>query len=57
MFNKKPFQQFEKKPEKKQERICKRVIQRDKEGRVKQEKFIGCKAEEIRIMKGESEND
>jgi len=33
------------------ERQCKRVVKRDEQGRIREEKFIGCNKEEIRMIR------
>ena len=43
-------QSIEKKP-KREEKVCKRIIRRDKDGRIKEERFEGCSKEEMRMFR------
>jgi len=39
----------------KQEKSCRRIIKRDKEGRVKEESYVGCSPQEIKMMRENQE--
>lgn len=49
-LNRRQIQNQQPKP-KPREKTCRRVIKRDEEGRIREERFVGCTPQEIKMMK------
>ncbi len=50
LFRKQPQQNRPQQPPKKK-KSCRRIIKRDPEGRIREERFEGCSPQEIKMMK------